>query len=678
VRFHTYYIALLLLILANMASAQSYFANGDARSIGGQCYELTSAKNFQLGSVWYADKIDLSRDFDLEFYLNFGSNDHGADGIVFVLQTVGNRAIGGSGGGLGFDGFSPSFGVEFDTYYNPSSGDPNYDHIAILKNGSIDHNGSQRLTSAKSATSTRGNIEDGKDHLVRIRWETDEQTIYVWFDCELRHQLKYDIQGEIFDGTSEVFWGFTGATGGAVNRQIACLRDDILIPDTIAICKGGSKRLNTRESSDGSYLWSPSTNLDNPTVQNPLCNTTTPMQYTVKYKDLCGEDEFDTIDVVIHQPFVMDEIKDSLLCDGRPYRVNLSGKYDSARWENNTRPLIRSLVNEGFYKLRTWKGACYDDDSATITTLTSPTVSFTGDTVFCENESTQIEVTISPDDTDFEWNDGSTDLTRNLEATGSYFVTAKNACNSALRTFDVREIILSPIEIGNDTTGCFGDDIMLVPSVIPDKTYAWKHGPITPSITISESGRYILTISEKQCDLSDTININFIEPPSISLPDTVKLCKKEKLFVKRSVADASVIWQNAVVADSILLFNYEGPLVVKASNKCGVDSAKSYVPLIDCYCRMFIPNAVSPNLDQLNEVFQPVADCDKLKSYQLQVFNRWGQLVYTADQPDKAWDMHIKGKPVPSGIYIWYVSYAGFENGQVARKHEKGTLHVLR
>ena len=102
-----------------VSNGQSYFANGNARSIGGTCYQLTSAANWQLGSVWYADKLDLAKDFDLEFELNFGNNnDNGADGIVFVMQTVGTKAIGASGAGIGFEGFSPSFGIEFDTWQN--------------------------------------------------------------------------------------------------------------------------------------------------------------------------------------------------------------------------------------------------------------------------------------------------------------------------------------------------------------------------------------------------------------------------------------------------------------------------------------------------------------------------------------------------------------------------------
>lgn len=91
-----------MLMSLNTIYGQSYFANGNARALGGNCYQLTGSIDWQLGSVWYADPIDLSKDFDLEFYLNFGDKDDGADGIVFVMQDVSNKAIGKSGGGLVF------------------------------------------------------------------------------------------------------------------------------------------------------------------------------------------------------------------------------------------------------------------------------------------------------------------------------------------------------------------------------------------------------------------------------------------------------------------------------------------------------------------------------------------------------------------------------------------------
>ena len=100
-------------------AAQSYFLNGTAQSLGGDCYQLTTTQGKQNGTVWYSELIDLSQPFDLNFTMNFGTFDAtGADGMVFVLQDVGTNALGQTGGALGFSGFNPSFGIEFDTWQN--------------------------------------------------------------------------------------------------------------------------------------------------------------------------------------------------------------------------------------------------------------------------------------------------------------------------------------------------------------------------------------------------------------------------------------------------------------------------------------------------------------------------------------------------------------------------------
>jgi hypothetical protein len=140
------------LFIATDACSQAYFLNGNAASLGGNCYEVTPASNWQTGAIWYANQIDLTQSFDIQFELSFTNNDNGADGIVFVLQTVGNTAMGSAGGGMGFSGFDPSFGIQFDIHPNnaqvdPANDllDPSYDHIAYMRDGSVNHSSADNL-----------------------------------------------------------------------------------------------------------------------------------------------------------------------------------------------------------------------------------------------------------------------------------------------------------------------------------------------------------------------------------------------------------------------------------------------------------------------------------------------------------------------------------------------------
>ncbi|MGB0424015.1 MAG: L-type lectin-domain containing protein, partial [Flavobacteriales bacterium] len=193
--------------------AQNYFLNGDATFLGDDCYLLTPAVNTQNGTVWYGDQLDLNEPFNIQFTMNFGSNDdNGADGIVFVLQTVGVTAIGESGGGIGYLGFDPSFGIEFDTWFNGDYGDPFYDHIAMVSNGVVDHNAPSNIAGPVQASGGDINIEDGQDHVVQVIWNPTTMTMSVSFDCLFRLVGNVDLIEDIFQGQNLVYWGFTSAT----------------------------------------------------------------------------------------------------------------------------------------------------------------------------------------------------------------------------------------------------------------------------------------------------------------------------------------------------------------------------------------------------------------------------------------------------------------------------------
>ena len=291
--------------ISPLLSAQgdpTYFLNGSAGVTGEDCYQLTPAINTQTGSVWYADQVDLSLPLDLQFLLNLGTNDSGgADGICFVLQTVGTNALGESGGGLGFLGadFQPAFAVEFDTWQNGDYGDPAGDHIAMVSNGSVDHNAATAIAGPVQADAFDANIEDGEDHLGRITWDPAEQVVRVYFDCELRLEGIVDLIGDIFNGENQVYFGFTSSTGGANNLQTVCLEDNILgSAEQSFVCPGAELQLNV-SSPSGTANWTPGLYLDDSLSSSPVVTPpdglTDPLVYVASYADNCGVDVIDTI-----------------------------------------------------------------------------------------------------------------------------------------------------------------------------------------------------------------------------------------------------------------------------------------------------------------------------------------------------------------------------------------------
>lgn len=75
-------------------------------------------------------------------------------------------------------------------------------------------------------------------------------------------------------------------------------------------------------------------------------------------------------------------------------------------------------------------------------------------------------------------------------------------------------------------------------------------------------------------------------------------------------------------------------------------------------CKMYIPNAFSPNGDARNDAFSvyPGLDCT-FRSFSIKIFDRWGGLVYESESPDFAWDGRRNNEEVPAAVYIYAISY---------------------
>src|SRR5690606_34773751 len=73
-----------------------------------------------------------------------------------------------------------------------------------------------------------------------------------------------------------------------------------------------------------------------------------------------------------------------------------------------------------------------------------------------------------------------------------------------------------------------------------------------------------------------------------------------------------------------------------------------------CDCPMMIPNAFSPNGDGVNDVFKPgLPGACPVSDYKMQIYNRWGQMVYVGHLPEDGWDGTVSGKPADAGVYYY-------------------------
>lgn len=97
-----------------------------------------------------------------------------------------------------------------------------------------------------------------------------------------------------------------------------------------------------------------------------------------------------------------------------------------------------------------------------------------------------------------------------------------------------------------------------------------------------------------------------------------------------------------------------GCYAVTAVDTLGNESALSNVVCGDNCPDYTLPNVFTPNGDRVNDLFVPFP-YRGVKEIDLQVFNRWGQLVFTTKDPDIRWDgtLENSGEPVPDGVYFY-------------------------
>ena len=190
--------------------------SGTSLSQSCDCYTITEDLNVQAGGVWSPNTIDLNNPFDFSFQVYLGADDvWGADGIVFVLQQ-GQTNPNNVAQNMGYSTISPSIGVEIDTWQNAGApfNDPASDHVTIISNGDF--------SSVLAPPVNIPNIEDGAFHTFQVVWDPVLQVLAITLDGNFISAYNGDIIATVFGGNANVYFGFTGATGGVNNLQQMC------------------------------------------------------------------------------------------------------------------------------------------------------------------------------------------------------------------------------------------------------------------------------------------------------------------------------------------------------------------------------------------------------------------------------------------------------------------------
>lgn len=269
----------------------------------------------------------------------------------------------------------------------------------------------------------------------------------------------------------------------------------------------------------------------------------------------------------------------------------------------------------------------------------------------------------------YVWQNGQQGQTFSATSSGLYTVTSSNgACQARLDSFDL-EIIRFNLTLGSDIYTC--EPVVLDPvtdAQMPFQ-YTWSDGSQGGSLQVTTPGFYSVTLNKEGCKRSDTVAV-LKDDLQLNLPQEANFCKGGSVRLDASVpGNASWLWQDGST-DPYFIAEQAGLYSVTVSKGICVVSDTVLVKEVFCGdCVSGIPSVFSPNGDGRNDQFRPVLSPDcPVKNYRLNVYNRYGQLVFFSNRPELGWNGRFGGAPADVGVYMYYLEFTGAGEKQYFRK----------
>ena len=342
--------------------------------------------------------------------------------------------------------------------------------------------------------------------------------------------------------------------------------------------------------------------------------------------------------------------------------------------EQNPTIINAGITSSGTYTVTvTNSGGCSATSTTSLTVNPLPALSVSGNPI-CQGQTRQL--TANASGVSYAWNTGATTQSINVNDGNTYSITItdKYGCQNS-DTIKVFQIPVPKLNLGKDTIICPGTELILNPHN-DTVSYTWNDNSHNNTLEVNKSGKYSLTVTDKYgCTNSDSITVS--QSPKSDL-NIGTLCNNCSFTLHAGNKFKYYKWQDGS-KDSIYTVKTNGTYRVTVTDKYGCENRDSIIVIDECEVQdLYIPNAFTPNGDNINDIFK--VDTNNLKcftDFNMKIFNRWGDLLYETNDINKGWDGKFKNKNVPEGVYVYIITYYNINNSS-SKLSKKGTITVLR
>ena len=199
-----------------------------------------------------------------------------------------------------------------------------------------------------------------------------------------------------------------------------------------------------------------------------------------------------------------------------------------------------------------------------------------------------------------------------------------------------------------------------------------------PKLTVDEGGNYQVEVKNSICTAISppavVFEIPLLDPTITTRPDSV-ICPVDEPFLLEAATQGGKWQGNGLNSEGIFTpINAQiGENIIYYTLDFNCYEQDSILIDLGCELQLFIPNVFTPNNDEHNENF--VIKAVNLLTFEMQIFNKWGELIFQSNDINNLWDGYFKGRVVPTGVYSYVVNVYG-KDGQAVNK--QGTISVIR
>ena len=433
-------------------------------------------------------------------------------------------------------------------------------------------------------------------------------------------------------------------------------------PDT-ALCPTVPMLLQA--TAGGTYLWS------NGSTQSSISVAAGGWDVMVTVN---GCSNSDAITIGTLPAAIADLGNDTTLCLGATMLLDATQTGAYYVWQNGSTASSLNVVQAGTYAVTVDLGGCAASDAIVVAYFNPTSVSLGPDTMLCPGNTIAWSFNLAG--ASYLWSNGSTASQFSTSNAGAVWVQAGAAACVATDTVQVGITPLVQPDLGDDAFLCEGDSLVL--SVTPGTAMVqWSTGATSNSIIATNSATYTVALTNDGCSASDAVDLTFRPViADIDLGPDRTLCPGQELVLDAFIPVATYAWSTGST-DASLLVLLPGTYGVTLTSPCATVMDTVLVTEGGCAPFVHVPNSFTPNGDGINEVFAPVVVGGFVR-YELTIFDRWGEAIFSSTEPGKAWDGLVRGTPVQDGVYVWTLAYKALSDEGVDQQRLTGHVTLLR